>query len=115
MMFVRLGVELGGPQTDPTRVLGQVVTGIGFLGAGVILTRDGAIRGMTSASVIWLLAAVGAAVGLDRPAAAIAMSLGALGVLVGVSVLERVFVALRSGVHTLGIAGEPEDPGARQE
>lgn len=115
MMFVRLGVELAGPQTDPTRVLGQVVTGIGFLGAGVILTRDGAIRGMTSASVIWLLAAVGAAVGLDRPAAAIAMSLGALGVLLGVSVLERAFSALRRGVHALGIAGEREDPGNRQE
>jgi putative Mg2+ transporter-C (MgtC) family protein len=40
-MFVRLGAILGGEHTDPTRILGQVVTGVGFLGAGVILAREG--------------------------------------------------------------------------
>ena len=116
MMFVHLGVELGGPQTDPTRVLGQVVAGIGFLGAGVILNQQGSIQGMTSASVIWLLAAVGAAVGLDRPAAAIAMAGGAFGVLVGVSALERAFAVLRRGVHSFGgAASEDAGNGARQE
>src|SRR5690349_2283794 len=58
-MFVYMGVELTGAEGDPSRVLGQVVTGIGFLGAGVIMTRNGLLTGVTSAAVIWLLAAVG--------------------------------------------------------
>jgi putative Mg2+ transporter-C (MgtC) family protein len=52
LMFVRLGVSLEGPHVDPSRVLGQVVTGIGFLGAGVILTRGGQVLGITSAAVM---------------------------------------------------------------
>ena len=60
-------VSLGGAGTDPSRVLGQVVTGVGFLGAGVILARGGAITGVTSAAVVWVLAAIGSTVGLGRP------------------------------------------------
>ena len=71
-VFVRLGVTLGGAGTDPSRVLGQVVTGVGFLGAGVILARGGAITGVTSAAVVWVLAAIGSTVGLGRPAEALA-------------------------------------------
>jgi putative Mg2+ transporter-C (MgtC) family protein len=48
---------------EPTldlRVIGQIIiTGIGFLGAGVILTRDGIVIGVTSAACIWILAAIG--------------------------------------------------------
>ena len=38
---------------DPSRVASQIVSGIGFLGAGIILTRHGAIRGLTTAATIW--------------------------------------------------------------
>ena len=49
---------------DPTRVAAGVVAGIGFLGAGVILRRrTGGIEGITTASVIWVVAAIGLAVG----------------------------------------------------
>ncbi len=64
-LFVLLGVvPFGGAgQTDPTRVAAQVVSGIGFLGAGVIL-RDGAnIRGVTTAATLWCAAAVGSLCG----------------------------------------------------
>ncbi|MCK0130889.1 MgtC/SapB family protein [Flavobacteriaceae bacterium F08102] len=44
---------------DPTRVIGQVVTGIGFLGAGVILKRHNEISGLTTAATVWCSAAVG--------------------------------------------------------
>lgn len=48
---------------DPSRVAAQVVTGIGFLGAGLILTRHGAVRGLTTAASVWETAAIGMAAG----------------------------------------------------
>ncbi|MCW4631314.1 MgtC/SapB family protein [Marinomonas rhodophyticola] len=39
--------------TDPSRIIGQVITGIGFLGAGVMLSKDGSVIGVTSAATIW--------------------------------------------------------------
>jgi putative Mg2+ transporter-C (MgtC) family protein len=97
LTFVHLGVQLEG--ADPARVLGQVVTGIGFLGAGVILTQGGLVKGVTSAAVVWVLAAAGAAIGLDRFGLAVALTVVALTVLLGVEGLERVFSGLRRGVH----------------
>jgi putative Mg2+ transporter-C (MgtC) family protein len=112
-MFVHLGGAMQGPSGDPSRVLGQVVTGIGFLGAGVIMTRNGLVTGVTSAAVVWLLAAVGSAVGVGRFGAALVMSTVSVGVLVGVERLEHAFAALRRGVHagdTPGAApGDAED------
>jgi putative Mg2+ transporter-C (MgtC) family protein len=99
--FVLLGSSFAPQNADPTRVLGQVVTGIGFLGAGVILSREGIVVGVTSAAVIWLLAAIGALIGLGFVPAAIAISFVAVGVLVGVEKLESTFKALRRGVHAL--------------
>lgn len=99
MMFVHLGSALAGTGADPTRVLGQVVTGIGFLGAGVIMTRDGLLTGVTSAAVVWVLAAVGSAAGIGKFAEAISMSVMTVSILVGVERLERAFSALRRGVH----------------
>jgi putative Mg2+ transporter-C (MgtC) family protein len=48
---------------DPSRVAAQVVSGIGFLGAGIIITRRGAVHGLTTAAAVWESAAVGMAVG----------------------------------------------------
>jgi putative Mg2+ transporter-C (MgtC) family protein len=100
VVFMRFGSLLaahGGG--DQARTLGQLVTGIGFLGGGVILAQGGLVRGMTSAAVIWLLAAVGAAIGLDRYRDGLALTLTAAAVLVGVQRLERLFPQLRRGVH----------------
>ena len=44
---------------DPTRIAAQIVSGIGFLGAGVIFMRRDVVRGLTTAASIWLTAAVG--------------------------------------------------------
>ena len=49
---------------DPTRIIGQIVTGIGFLGAGVILHHGGNIHGLTTAATIWVSAALGSLAGL---------------------------------------------------
>jgi putative Mg2+ transporter-C (MgtC) family protein len=54
------------PQTvelDPSRVAAQIVSGIGFLGAGIIITRRGAVHGLTTAAAVWESAAIGMAAG----------------------------------------------------
>ncbi len=52
---------------DPSRVAAQIVTGIGFLGAGVIFVHRGSVRGLTTAAAIWVTAAIGAAAGAGLP------------------------------------------------
>jgi putative Mg2+ transporter-C (MgtC) family protein len=61
---------------DPSRVAAQIVSGIGFIGAGIIFVRRDAVRGLTTAAGIWLTAAVGAAAGADLPVVAIGTTLG---------------------------------------
>ena len=94
-LFLALGASFASPQTDPSRVLGQVITGIGFLGAGVILARDGRLLGVTSAAVIWMLAALGALIGLGRISTAIVLTLVTLVVLIGVEALEEAWTRYR--------------------
>jgi putative Mg2+ transporter-C (MgtC) family protein len=96
-LFVALGASFAGDRVDPTRVLGQVVTGIGFVGGGVILAREGAIIGVTSAAVIWVLAALGSLIGLGHLLAAIVLTLTTVGLLIGVELLESIFRRLREG------------------
>jgi putative Mg2+ transporter-C (MgtC) family protein len=85
-LFVIIGTETsGGGNVDPTRVAAQVVSGIGFLGAGVIL-RDGFnIRGLTTAATLWCAAAVGSLSGAGLEEMAI---IGGVAI-VGTNVLLR--------------------------
>ncbi len=55
---------LGLKNGDPGRIAAQVVTGIGFLGAGAIIQMKGSVRGLTTAAGIWMVAAIGMAVGV---------------------------------------------------
>jgi len=50
-------------RADPTRIAAQIVTGIGFLGAGAIIRQGLAVRGLTTAATLWVVAAIGMAVG----------------------------------------------------
>ena len=84
---------------DPSRVMGQIITGVGFLGAGVIMARDGAILGVTSAATIWVLAAVGIMIGSGNLVASVKVSFLVVGILVGVEILERHMKMLSRGVH----------------
>jgi putative Mg2+ transporter-C (MgtC) family protein len=101
-LFVHLGASVAGPEADPARVLGQIVTGVGFLGAGVMLTRDGVVHGVTTAAVIWMLAAIGATIGLGYFAAALALSAVTVAILTGIELLEKRLKALARGVHARG-------------
>lgn len=72
---------------DPSRIAAQVVSGVGFLGAGVIFTRRNAVRGLTTAATIWISAAIGMACGAGMPAVAVAITVLHLVVAVVVSPL----------------------------
>lgn len=85
--------------TDPSRIIGQVITGIGFLGAGVMLARDGFVLGVTSAATIWVLAAIGVVIAVGYNLVAIKLSLVVIVVLVGVDFLEDYSQAFTRGVH----------------
>jgi putative Mg2+ transporter-C (MgtC) family protein len=64
-LFTLMSYELAGeaPGSDPGRVAAQIVTGIGFLGAGAIMRTNGGVQGLTTAATVWVNAAVGVAAG----------------------------------------------------
>ena len=94
---------------DPTRVAAQVVTGIGFLGAGAILRQGVNVRGLTTAASLWVTAAIGTAVGLGYIEGAVAVSVGALLVLSVLKQIERfVFPRLKRGRVLMRIEMGPD-------
>jgi putative Mg2+ transporter-C (MgtC) family protein len=76
---------------DPSRVAAQVVSGIGFLGAGAILARGEIVKGLTTAASIWTVAAVGLAVGGGLYLAASASTVIILIILAGIKPLEEAY------------------------
>jgi len=82
---------LGTPhvELDPSRIAAQVVSGIGFLGAGSILMRGEVIRGLTTAASLWTVAAVGLAVGGGLYTAAVAATIIILIILAGIKPIEK--------------------------
>jgi len=79
MMISKYGffdvLKPGAVIVDPSRVAAQIVSGIGFIGAGIIFVRRDAVRGLTTAAGIWLTAAVGAAAGAELTVLATATTL----------------------------------------
>lgn len=76
-------------QFDPTRIIHGVVTGVGFLGAGSILRQEGSVHGLTTAASVWMVAAIGTAVGVHAYGIAIAGTVLALVVLEWYRWVER--------------------------
>jgi putative Mg2+ transporter-C (MgtC) family protein len=85
-------------QLDPTRIASYIVAGIGFLGAGTIFLQPQTkrVRGLTTAATIWLLAAIGMACGAGLIVVAVATTIMALVVLVGLRVVERLLLPRQS-------------------
>jgi putative Mg2+ transporter-C (MgtC) family protein len=89
---------------DPSRVVAQVVSGVGFLGAGLILTRQGTVRGLTTAAAVWETAAIGMAAGAGLPILALIVTGLHFVVSVGHTTLihhlpTRGPIAVRGSVH----------------
>ncbi len=76
-------------RSDPERIAAQALTGIGFLGAGVILRYKDSIRGLTTAACVWVACAVGLAIGAGFYLFGVAVTALTLVSLVGLKVLER--------------------------
>src|SRR5262249_28828550 len=120
-------LETGDPRVsfDPSRIAAQIVTGIGFLGAGAIIRQGVSIRGLTTAATLWVAAAIGLAVGAGFYSAAIfgtAVTLFALWPLrrVGYEAVElirpeekRVVVVLRPDARTAELLDALEREKAR--
>jgi putative Mg2+ transporter-C (MgtC) family protein len=83
------GLGSTSPLADPTRVIQGIVTGIGFLGAGVIMKEGFSIRGLSTAALIWTAAAIGVTIGLGFYATAIVTTLLCLLVMSGFKRLEE--------------------------
>jgi len=81
----------GFPNTDPSRVAAQIVTGIGFLGAGTIFLRKDLVRGLTTAATIWAVAAIGMAAGTSQYIVAFFTTLLILSVLMVLKPIEKRF------------------------
>ena len=82
------------PPSDPMRVAAQIVTGVGFLGAGVIFKSEERITGMTTASTIWFVAAIGMIIAIGFPLLGFLISLVATGLLFALGRVERAFPSL---------------------
>jgi len=87
--LARLMLEDAGIRTDPTRVAGQVITGVGFIGGGAILQAGGTIMGLTSAAVIWTAAGIGLFVGSGYPLLALVITFTVVGMLIVLRIAEE--------------------------
>jgi putative Mg2+ transporter-C (MgtC) family protein len=106
-LFTQLSIDIaqvgfasdGSPYGDTTRIAAQIVSGIGFLGAGAILHGQGVVVGLTTAATIWVVAAIGAAVGAGAYVDACGATALIMLVLVGLKPLETKLLAKRRRLH----------------
>ena len=96
-LFTLMSYELAeGFSADPSRVAAQIVTGIGFLGAGAIMRTDSGVQGLTTAATVWVNAAVGVAAGGGEYHLAFIATAVTLAALLVLQPLERI-IAQRFG------------------
>jgi putative Mg2+ transporter-C (MgtC) family protein len=112
-LFTVLSVKLAGGRGDPARIAAQILPGVGFIGAGTILHARGAVTGLTSAATIWVVAAIGMALGGRAYTEALGTTLLVMAVLAGLGYLET-HVARRATHSHLQIHAKPET-GALEE
>jgi putative Mg2+ transporter-C (MgtC) family protein len=115
-LFTELSVQITrfseasgpGPRPDPGRIAAQIVTGIGFLGAGTILRSHGRITGLTTAATIWVVAAIGVAVGARAFAAAVGTTALVMFSLSLLGRMERYLAPRRRVFRRYAIEVEPD-------
>ena len=91
-LFTAVGLEPAfGRSVDPTRIAAQVVTGVGFLGAGSILRQGEGVRGLTTAASIWVVASLGMAVGFGYWEIAVFTAVVVVVMLTAIRPVERRF------------------------
>jgi putative Mg2+ transporter-C (MgtC) family protein len=106
-LFTQLSLALAGDSADKSRVAGQIVTGVGFLGAGTILHGKGNITGLTSAATIWLVAAIGTAIGAKEIYLAAGTTLIVVVVLRVMGWMEH-YLSVRSQLSKISVSVEAD-------
>lgn len=87
--FTIISKRMGGESDSLTRIAAQIVTGVGFLGAGAIIQDRGGVHGLTTAATIWFVASLGMACGAGFYELAVIMTLLAVFVLIGLRQIQR--------------------------
>jgi putative Mg2+ transporter-C (MgtC) family protein len=105
-LFTMISVVAAGPNNDPGRIAAQVVTGIGFLGAGTIMRHGSTVKGLTTAASLWMAAALGLAVGYGWYVAAVAAALLAFIVLMFVKYAEEL-IARGEATVAFAVTAQP--------
>jgi putative Mg2+ transporter-C (MgtC) family protein len=91
-VFTVISEKMSAGTTDSiTRIAAQIVTGVGFLGAGAVIQDRGGIHGLTTAATIWLVASIGMACGARLYYLAIITTFLALAVLIGLGHIDKYF------------------------
>jgi putative Mg2+ transporter-C (MgtC) family protein len=106
-LFTVLSFRLAEGRGDPGRVAAQILTGVGFIGAGTILHLRGSVTGLTSAATIWVVAAVGMAIGSRAYVEALGATLLITLVLAGLGTLEG-FLARQAARSRMTIHCRPD-------
>jgi putative Mg2+ transporter-C (MgtC) family protein len=88
-VFTIISKRMAGENDSITRIAAQIVTGVGFLGAGAIIQDRGGVHGLTSAATIWFMACVGMACGAGLYELALISTLIAIFVLIGLRLIHR--------------------------
>jgi putative Mg2+ transporter-C (MgtC) family protein len=89
-------VDMAGVSVDPSRIAAQVVSGIGFIGGGLIFVRRDIVRGLTTAATVWVAAAVGMAAGAGLPLLAVGTTAGHFLISTGFPPIARALVRRRA-------------------
>jgi len=87
-LFTLLSLTAFGPVSDPARVSAQIVTGVGFLGAGAIFKEGATVQGLTTAAGLWTVAAIGMASGAGSLVLAVVATAVVLLVLFGLRIID---------------------------
>ncbi len=103
-------LEKGLVELDPSRVAAQIVSGIGFLGAGLIITRQGSVHGLTTAASVWESAAIGMAAAAGLVKLAIIVTILHFVIVLGFTPLTKHLTARLAGTVQLRV-GFAEDNG----
>jgi putative Mg2+ transporter-C (MgtC) family protein len=98
-------LDITGPHVafDPSRVAAQIVSGIGFIGGGLIFVRSDIVRGLTTAAIVWMTAAIGMACGAGLWLLAIAVTAGHFAVVLGYTTLTPRLPHARSTIAVVRV------------
>lgn len=111
LIMAEYGSSTPAPSADVTRIVAQIVSGIGFIGAGAIFKSTNRVQGLTTAAVIWAVAALGILIGYGIFFATIAITVVFVIFLSIISILERKYFKTHGGIHGHGPHGHGNGSG----